>query len=78
MEPNQFIRLGAKRGAMWGIGQAARRPLSAARRRPKGRAQAPARGVADLNRSPTTLFGPLLAGGRLCPTQTVMAERNAG
>jgi len=22
MEPNQFIRLGAKRGAMWGIGQA--------------------------------------------------------
>ncbi len=46
---------------MWGIGQAARRTLSAARRRPKGRAQARARGVADLNRRPTTLFGPLLA-----------------
>ena len=69
-------RVGEPCSAMRGIGQAARRTMPARQRRPPGRAQASARGganaaihtncrvvrgVADLDRSPATLFGPLIA-----------------
>ena len=45
------------------VAEAARiAPLSAGKRRPSGRAQAPARGVANLNRSPRYAFRPAPCG----------------
>ena len=55
-------RVGEARSAMWCIGQPLRRTLSAGERRPSGRAQAPARGVAGLNRSPRYAFRPVPGG----------------
>ncbi len=63
---------------MRGIGQAGRRTLSPAQRRPKGRGRAPTRGVASLDRSAATLLGLLLTGERPAATQTVVGVRNAG
>ena len=64
---------------MWGIGQAPRRTLSAGQRRPSGRAQAPARGIAGLNRIPLIRFSARSWRiERLGATQAVTLVRNAG
>ena len=61
------------------IGQAHRRSMSAGERRPSGRAQAPARGVAGLNRSPRYAFRPAPGGSNAwCATQAVTLVRNGG
>ena len=59
-------RAGEARGAMRHIGQAPRRTLSAGQRRPKGRAQAPARGVAGLNRRHGYALRPAPGGTNAC------------
>ena len=55
-------RVGEPRSAMRGIGQAARRTMPARQRRPSGRAQASARGVAGLKRRLRYAFRPTPCG----------------
>ena len=72
-------RVGEPRRAMRGIGQTARRTLSARQRRPSGRAQASVRCVAGLNRRLCYAFRPTPCGANAwTATQAVTPVRNAG
>jgi hypothetical protein len=72
-------RAGAARRAMWDIGQARRRTLSASSTGPAGCLSAGISGVGRLNRIPDTLFA---ARRRIClaerATQAASSVRNAG
>ena len=72
-------REGEPRRAMRGIGQAARRTMPARQRRPPGRVQAPARGVAALKRRLRYAFRPAPCGANAwTATQAVTLVRNPG
>jgi hypothetical protein len=72
-------RAGAARSAMWGIGQARRRTLSASSTGPSGCVSAGISGGGRLDRTSSTLFA---ARHRIClaesATQAAWSVRNAG